>query len=66
MHIHISGIKLDKAGTHVNLNQSDIPWKEILKLLREFKAEGVIISESPNLEEDAIMLKEFWENSLSD
>ncbi len=61
MHIHISGIKLDKHGTHINLNESDIPWQEILKLLKEFNVDGIIISESPNLEEDALMLKKYWE-----
>jgi len=60
MHIHISGIKLDSKGTHVNLNDSDIPWKSILNLLKEFGGKGVVISESPNLEEDAIMMKNYW------
>ena len=61
MHIHMSGIKLDPKGTHLNLNQSDIPWQEILKLLKEFKVRGVVISESPNIEGDAIMMKKYWD-----
>lgn len=62
MHIHISGIKLDKAGTHVNLAESDLKWKEIIKLIKEYNVEGVIICESPNLEEDALLLKNFYES----
>jgi len=60
MHIHMSGIKLDKAGTHLNLEVSDIPWREILKLLKEFGVRGVIISESPNIEGDAILMRDYW------
>ncbi|MEM1684831.1 MAG: TIM barrel protein, partial [Nanopusillaceae archaeon] len=47
LHIHMSGIKMDKAGTHLNLEESDIPWKEILLLLKEFNVKGIVISESP-------------------
>jgi len=60
MHIHMSGIKLDKAGTHVNLEESDMPWKEILELLKEFGVCGVVISESPNIEGDAILMRDYW------
>jgi len=60
MHIHMSGIKLDKAGTHLNLEQSDIPWREILKLLKEFNVKGIVISESPNIEGDAILMKKYY------
>ncbi len=61
MHIHVSGIKLDKKGTHLNLKESDMRWEELLRVLKEFNVKGVLISESPNLEEDAIMMKKLWE-----
>jgi deoxyribonuclease-4 len=61
MHIHISGIKLDKRGTHQNLQESDMRWQEILEVLKEFNVKGVVISESPNLEEDGMMMKRYWE-----
>jgi len=60
MHIHISGITLDKKGTHLNLEESDMPWKDILKLLKEYKVKGVVISESPNIEEDAIRMRDYY------
>jgi len=60
MHIHISGIKLDKAGTHLNLNESDMNWKEALDVLKDYRVLGVLICESPNLEEDTIMLKKYY------
>ena len=60
MHIHISGIKLDKRGTHLNLNESDLRWQEILEVLKEFNVKGVVISESPNLEDDGMMMRDYW------
>lgn len=60
MHIHMSGIKMDKAGTHINLEESDMPWKDILDLLKEFKVKGIVISESPNIEEDAKRMMDYY------
>ncbi|MEM4461159.1 MAG: TIM barrel protein [Nanopusillaceae archaeon] len=60
LHIHMSGIKMDKAGTHLNLEESDIPWKEILLLLKEFNVKGIVISESPNIEGDAILMMNYY------
>ena len=60
MHIHMSGITLDKKGTHSNLEESDMPWKDILRLLKEYKVKGVVISESPNIEQDAIRMRDYY------
>lgn len=63
MHIHISGIEYTKKGEkrHVNLNQSDLNYQDLLRVLKEFDVRGVIISESPNLEEDALLMKKIYE-----
>ncbi|MEM4254470.1 MAG: TIM barrel protein [Candidatus Woesearchaeota archaeon] len=63
MHCHVSGINYTEKGerNHLNLPQSDLKYKELLKALKEFKAKGVIISESPNIEGDALMMKREWE-----
>ncbi|MEM2916618.1 MAG: TIM barrel protein [Candidatus Woesearchaeota archaeon] len=62
MHCHVSGINYTEKGerNHLNLPQSDLKYKELLKALKEFKAKGVIISESPNIEGDALMMKREW------
>ncbi|WP_075050586.1 TIM barrel protein [Ignicoccus islandicus] len=60
MHIHLSGIKLDRHGTHLNLLESDMAWIDVLRALKDFNVKGVLICESPNLEEDAMMLKRKW------
>lgn len=62
MHIHVAGIAYSSKGErhHLNLKQSDFKYKELLKTLKEFKCKGVLISESPNIEGDALLMKKFF------
>ncbi len=62
MHIHISGIAYGARGElrHLPLNESDLRYHELLKALRDTGAKGTVICESPNLEEDALLLKESY------
>lgn len=59
MHIHVSGIAYGPKGEkhHLNLTESDLRWKELMRALRDFGACGVVISESPNIEGDALIMK---------
>ena len=59
MHIHMSGIDYGKKGEikHLNLKESDFQYAELLKALRDYDAKGIVICESPNLEEDALLLQ---------
>ena len=65
MHIHVSGIKYGKQGEieHLNLKESDLRYVELLRALKELEVKGFVICESPNLEEDALLLQETY-NSL--
>ena len=62
--IHISGIEYGAQGEkkHLNLLESDMNYRELLEALKEKEASGLIICESPNLEEDALLLKRTWES----
>ena len=64
MHIHISGIEYGSRGEikHLNLEESDLNYRDILRALKDFKAKGVVISESPNIEGDAILMKNTYES----
>lgn len=64
MHIHLSGMHYSKGGeaNHLNLEESDFPYLELLEALFESKISGRVICESPNLEEDATLLKGQWLN----
>ncbi len=63
MHIHMSGIEYTDKGEkrHLNLQESDMKWEDLLKVLKEFKVKGVVISESPNIEGDALLMKRKYE-----
>lgn len=58
MHIHISGIEYGQRGekNHLVLEESDLNYKELLQALKDMEVEGVVICESPNIEEDALLL----------
>lgn len=62
MHIHISGIAYGKKGEikHLNLKESDFQYGELLKALKDYDVKGIVICESPNLEEDALLLQECY------
>ena len=62
MHIHISGISSSFKGDlkHLNLTQSKFNWKELMETLKEFDCRGYVICNSPNLEVDAKMLKDYY------
>jgi len=65
MHIHVAGISYGKKGEikHLNLKESDFQYVELLKALKDYDVKGFVICESPNLEEDALLLQESY-NSL--
>ncbi len=62
MHIHISGIKANSKGDlkHLNLSESKFNWKDLLKALKKYNCKGYVICNSPNLEIDAKMMKEYY------
>lgn len=59
LHLHVSGIEYTPKGErrHLVLEESDFKYRELLKALKASGAGGVLICESPNLEEDALLLK---------
>lgn len=59
MHIHYSGIEFGKGGErkHLPLKESDANWKEFLTVLKQRKVGGVLVCESPLMEEDTLLLQ---------
>ncbi|MBI4332050.1 MAG: TIM barrel protein [Chloroflexi bacterium] len=62
VHVHISGIAYGRAGEikHINLKESDLNYQELLHALVDQHCSGLVICESPNLEEDALLLQETY------
>jgi len=64
MHIHFSGINYGPKGerNHLNLDESDLNYAELLQALKDYGVKGLVICESPNLEEDALLLQEKYKS----
>lgn len=64
MHIHISGIEYSQKGErrHTTLANSNINYEELIKSWKDYKIKGIVISESPNIEFDALLLKKIYES----
>ena len=62
MHIHVSGISSNSKGDlkHLNLEKSKFNWRDMLRALKDKDCKGYVVSNSPNLEEDAKMLKDYY------
>ena len=63
-HLHISGIEYGPRGEkkHLNLDESKLNWVDVIRVIKDFKIKGVLICESPNLEEDAMKVKKTYES----
>lgn len=61
-HAHIAGIEYSAKGEkkHLNLEESDFNYKDLLKAFKAFDIKGAIVCESPNIEEDAKLLKDYY------
>jgi len=59
VHMHYSGIAyMDKGERkHLPLKESDAKWKDFLKVLFDRKIEGVVVCESPLMEEDTLLMQ---------
>jgi len=59
MHIHVSGIAYGKHGEikHLNMEESDFNYIDFIRALNDCKVKGLVICESPNLEDDAQLLQ---------
>ena len=61
-HAHIAGIEYGEKGEkkHLNLEESDFNYKDLLKAFKNFNIKGAIVCESPNIEDDAKLMKEYY------
>lgn len=66
LHIHASGIEYSEKGekNHLELEESDFRFRELIRVFYNFDIKGMVICESPNLEVDALKLKNEYESIL--
>jgi deoxyribonuclease-4 len=65
VHFHIAGVMYGNKGElkHLNLRDSDFRYDDWIQALKEHSVKGMVICESPNLETDALMLKNLYSQS---
>lgn len=63
VHFHFSGINYTDKGerNHLPLAECDARWEEFLGVLKSRKVGGVLVCESPTLEEDTMVLQKTYE-----
>ena len=61
-HAHIAGIAYGEKGEkhHLNLYDSDMNYKDLLKAFNDFDVKGAIVCESPNIETDCKIMKDYY------
>lgn len=62
MHIHLSGVSSNSKGDlkHLNLEKSKFNWQGLLNTLKKYDCRGYVICNSPNLEIDAKLMKDYY------
>lgn len=63
-HAHIAGIEYTLKGEkkHLNLEESDFNYKDLLKAFKKFNIKGAIVCESPNIEEDCKLMSDYYKS----
>ncbi len=64
-HGHLAGIEYTAKGErqHLNLEESDMNYKDLMKALKGFGVKGALVCESPNIEDDCKLMKDYY-NSI--
>ena len=63
-HAHLAGIAYTDKGerNHLPLEESDMNYKDLLKAFKKFDIKGALVCESPNIEDDCKLIKEYYES----
>ena len=61
-HAHLAGIEYTAKGEkrHLIFEQADMNYKDLLKALKSFGVKGALVCESPNIETDTKILKDYY------
>lgn len=64
LHIHFTGIAYGEKGEkhHLEISSNSPPFKPLAEALVELKCSGTIISESPNIEKDALIMQDVYQS----
>jgi deoxyribonuclease-4 len=62
LHVHISGIEYGPGGErrHQPLRETKFRWRALLRALKDFRVGGWVVCESPEMENDALLLQKTY------
>jgi len=62
LHMHLSGIEYSAKGErkHLVLRETHLDWQGVLRAIKETGIGGYLVCESPNLEEDAQVMRDYY------
>ncbi|MFZ1792841.1 MAG: TIM barrel protein [Anaerolineae bacterium] len=65
IHVHFSGIAYTAKGEkkHLNLDEADVKYKELFKAFADFGLAGRVMSETPNMEEGAVVMQRTFQRA---
>ncbi len=63
-HGHLAGIAYSEKGerNHLELENSDMNYKDLIKAFKNFDVKGILVCESPNIEDDCKLIKNYYES----
>ena len=63
-HGHVAGIEYSTKGEkrHLIFEEADFNYKDLLRAMKKFDIKGALVCESPNIEIDTKILKEYYES----
>ncbi|MDD3420202.1 MAG: hypothetical protein PHE78_06330, partial [Candidatus Gastranaerophilales bacterium] len=63
-HAHVAGINYGPKGekNHLMLEESDMNYKDLMRAFKAFDVKGVLVCESPVMEDDARLLKKYYQS----
>lgn len=66
LHIHLSGIEYSEKGerNHLPIAKSDFDLKALFKALIQKDCSGRILCESPDMEDDALLMQKTWQEMV--
>ena len=61
-HGHLAGIEYGEKGEkqHLIIEESDMNYKDLLRVMKEFGVKGALVCESPNIEDDCKLFKDYY------
>ena len=68
LHVHLSGIEYGPKGEkeHLKVEEADLDVRAILRALHAVGCRGRILCESPAMEDDALLIRQMWQEVSSE